>query len=129
MLVSVKTDNLSPDGIDYAVADCEGEIYSNVKQYNGIGMEFPATLYTTSWELAGPIIGRENIRWNKNDDGYYAWIGGHEYIDPLHEPMTDTMDPIKWDAFAYGETLLIACMRCFVALKKGDVAMIPDYLC
>lgn len=126
MLVSVKTDELTPNGIDYAVALIEGETYSAVSECNGIGMEFPATLYTTLWELAGPIIDREGIRWNKNNDGYYAWIGGHAYIDPLHELMKDASDPVEWTAFAYGDTLLIACMRCYVALKNGSNALIPQ---
>ena len=102
----------------------DGDIFYPNAQFGPEGLFCPVN----SWDQAGPIIERFGVRWNKNEDGYYAWIGGHEYIDPLHEPWIDGTERIEWDAFEYGDTLLEAAMRCVVAKEMGDEIAIPCVL-
>jgi hypothetical protein len=66
--------------------------------------------YSTDWAQGGPIIDREFIglqRWNAEFE-WAADIGG--------------------DFDQYGETPLIAAMRCYVASKLGDEVELPEEL-
>jgi len=114
--MKIKTCDLVGVQLDWAVAVCEGEIYSAVPTYNGIGMEFPATLYSTDWALGGPIIERERIHvcpitYNDLLAACECWLDGRQP-----------------KASFYGPTILIAAMRCYVASKLGDEVDIPDVL-
>lgn len=81
----------------------------------------------TNWAQGGPIIERESL-----------WV--REYAVE-HPSVARFMPPSdKWFAYAsrrydggdyscyYGETFLIAAMRCFVASKLGDNVYIPKEL-
>lgn len=126
-LVSVA--QLTPRQLDYAVAKAQGDDLAALNiQFPEHGRHYPSIRPSTSPDQAFPIIEREGIRWNKSGEQFYAWIGGHPYLDPLHEPMVEGIAPIKWDACQYGETLLIAAMRAHVEYKLGGVVDIPDEL-
>jgi hypothetical protein len=63
---------------------------------------------STNWEHGGPIIERERINlWNEGHDWEASLYGKH----------------IVW-----GETPLVAAMRCYVASKLGDEVEIPAEL-
>ena len=67
--------------------------------------EFPqAWSPSTKWEDGGPIIEREGI--GIENYGPQWWGAGYEELPP--------------DTTSYGETPLIAAMRCFVASRLGD---------
>lgn len=137
--MKIKTSELTGAALDWAVAKARG--YSEVRVFSRtrptdkgwVEVRFnperqaPTARFapSTDWAQGGPIIEREGIRWNESGGDFYAWIGGHEWIDPLHEPMTESYPGIKWGGFAYGSTLLEAAMRCFVASKLGDEVEIP----
>ena len=66
--------------------------------------------YATDWAAGGPIIEREMITVGPaKHDGYMAWAWP------------------KADGY-WGDTPLIAAMRCYVASKLGDDADIPEEL-
>jgi hypothetical protein len=106
--MKIKTSELTGAALDWAVATCEGEDYSPVTTYSGIGAEFPPTNYSTDWAQGGPIIERERIE--IEHDGHAWWAR------------------IKADDDYTGPTPLIAAMRCYVAAKLGDTVDIPEEL-
>lgn len=67
--------------------------------------------WSTSWALSGPILDKNNFCIDSQNPGD---IAAKIY------PITD---------WFYGETILIAAMRCFVSLKLGNEIEIPDDLC
>jgi hypothetical protein len=122
--MKVKAGKLTGYRLDWAVAKCEGKngalhddgitrcivIVAASGLYNGIWKP------TVNWTQGGPIIEREEIcisicTWNN------PWFG-------------------KWNATSnkdgsvdeYGNTPLIAAMRCYVASKLGEVIEVPDEL-
>ena len=94
--MKVKTNELSGQALDWAVAKADG--YPN----EDISIDWN---YSTDWAQSGPIIEREgialylfgNAEWN-------AHVGGKESIGP---------------------TPLIAAMRCYVASKLGEEVEVP----
>ncbi len=122
----VKTSELSGVALDWAVAQCEGEevLVSNITSGStviGLALlwvghydDFGLIKYepSTDWTIAGPIIERERIRWDVDEEcASDAW---YCVALTLHG--------------AYGPTILIAAMRCLVASKMGDTIEIPDEL-
>jgi hypothetical protein len=67
--------------------------------------------YSTSWAHGGPIIEREIYSFSSDDNSTtkYAWHKDNK-------------------TRAYGDTFLIAAMRCYVASKMGDEVEIPEEL-
>lgn len=64
----------------------------------------------TGWDMFGPLIERERITvWNNE-----VW---------WHAAYNDGTDDI------YGQTPLIAAMRCYCCAKLGDIIDIPEELC
>ena len=102
----MKTSELSGAALDWAVAKCEGK---EPKHHEGWPMEEPSE-YSTDWGLAGPIIEREKI------DTYYGEKGWWQAVAETN------------DVCAFGESPLIAAMRCYVASKLGDEVEIPEGL-
>ncbi len=67
---------------------------------------------STDWGQGGPIIEREDVSIDPyHSDGFYTWRASRDVSDASTR-------------VAYGETALIAAMRCFVASKFGD--SVPD---
>jgi len=97
----MKTSELTGQALDWAVAKCEG--YLCDYKYNGALVD-----YSTNWAQGGPIIEREHIAlWSEGYDWEAKQYGQHE---------------------SWGETPLIAAMRCYVASKLGDEVDIPTEL-
>jgi hypothetical protein len=126
----IKTNELKGAALDWAVCIAEGfkpsQLYISKSHYtpssiytstfdddgNPDGyMTGPDRLYSRKWEAGGPIIEREKLSvWHE---------GGGEWHAKTH----------KWaDAMQYGDTPLIAAMRCYVASKLGDEVEIPKEL-
>lgn len=103
----MKTSELTGAALDWAVAQCERVI-------NGDELDVGFILergYTpsTNWAQGGAIIERERIE--LRDAGGDGWAAD---------------DNLR--ATQYGETPLVAAMRCYVASKLGDEVEVPEEL-
>jgi len=99
--MKVKTNKLTGAALDWAVAQCE------------VGAEFIGEIddphfYSTDWAKAGPIIEEEKMHIAYNFDEH-VWEAG-------------------WDCHVsgWGDTPLVAAMRCYVASKLGDEVEVPE---
>ncbi len=110
----MKTSELTGVALDWAVAQCEGEDYSPITTYSGLGAEFPPTNYSTNWAQGGPIIERERM-WFKHGPST-GWEAIHGLF--LFPNCITGMGP----------TMLVAAMRCYVASKLGDEVDVPEEL-
>jgi len=104
--MKVKTSELTGAALDWAVAKCE------------VGAEFIGDIddphfYSTDWAQGGPIIEREGIGIDRDDQD--VWFASH-----------DLSAETAWGAT--GATPLIAAMRCYVASKLGADIEIPKEL-
>lgn len=105
------TRDLIGEFLDIAVAMCEGTEYSAKTTWDGIGIEYPPTDYSTNLALGGGILEREGIS---------TRCIGHN------------INGFVWDASSYGEdeeiegpTALIAGLRCHVFSLLGEKVKIP----
>lgn len=118
--MKVKTSELKDKALDWAVEKClwvEGTARSL----------FEVKPYSTDWSQGGPIIEREGL-----------WVRESAVASPAIAHLVTPGK--KWFAYAkrshdgtaphcyYGETFLIAAMRCFVASRLGDEVEIPEEL-
>lgn len=134
--MKMKTSELTGAALDWAVAKCEGVSVGKHRQEHGFietawdkatKWEHACEIYnpSTNWEQAGQIIEREKIDVTFNADYDVVegvendWMVGQWDAD-LH---LSPMDNRQW-----GETPLIAAMRCLVAHKLGDEVDIPEEL-
>jgi hypothetical protein len=101
----MKTNKLTGAALDWAVAKCEG-VEIIVRQENW-------DWYSSSWEQGGPIIERELIE-------IYPLCS----VEWGARKVDSEGDLIRF----YGDTPLIAAMRCYVASKLGDDIEIPEEL-
>jgi hypothetical protein len=99
----MKTNELTGAALDWAVC---------VAVY-GYGADYKTNRYSTDWAHGGPIIEREKIE-------IYP-IGNGEWCAKKVDIDGDLM-------CLYGDTPLIAAMRCYVASKLGDNIEIPEEL-
>jgi len=115
----MKTSELTGVALDWAVAKCE-EV--NVRysppheQLLVIGYEYMVWQPHKNWALGGPIIDREKIDLKFANDGEAEatlWVQLFGVPNSITE---------------YGETPLIAAMRCFVKAKLGDEINLPAKL-
>lgn len=70
--------------------------------------------YSEDWCLTGPIISREEISLNRDNEPNYIWAAW------TRNPLRD-----ESEVFGYGNTQLIAACRCYVASILGDEVEIP----
>ncbi|WP_137917111.1 phage protein NinX family protein [Hydrogenophaga sp. 2FB] len=143
-MTAIKVSDLSGAALDWAVAKCEGEEYSQVPTVNGIGMEFPATNYSTDWGLGGPILDRMNITTIRANDTYEVddkgftttqripqWFAecdqwtGHSLTTSYEGENMDPTFMIGEAGGYYGTTRLIAGFRALVAFKLGAEVQVP----
>jgi hypothetical protein len=75
--------------------------------------------YSESWEIAGPIIEREELHVLPTGDA--AKWKAYRWIDHGNEAGNFSRE-------SYGPTALVAAMRCFVYSKLGDTVDVPDEL-
>lgn len=120
--MKVKVGELTGHALDWAVAKCEGLL----EKPN----TFPAmaTVKLTS---------KGNLVYQYIDGNYEPscdWLQGGEIIEQNGISLTKLTVNI-WaasmpgdDPFVYGDTPLIAAMRCYVASKLGDEVDVPDEL-
>jgi hypothetical protein len=117
----MKTSELTGAALDWAVANCEGELSQHGGQVHLVESKvrfYEDTLdiqYTpsTDWSQGGPIIEREGI--SVATDDVEPWCGF------IEDDETNTL-------FFSGPTPLIAAMRCYVASKMGDEIELPEEL-
>ena len=113
----MKTNELSGAALDWAVAKCEGYFDIDMASVrDGVVDVFYFESYKPSadWALGGAIIERELIDTLTVEGGTDGWQADKYLPD---EKVT-----------AYGETPLIAAMRCYVASKLGDEVQLPEEL-
>ena len=111
----MKTSELTGAALDWAVAKCEGVI-------NGDDLDVGFILErgynpSSDWAHGGAIIEREQISIEpfQYDGGWKAEIC--------------RFNSLTWERTTeYGETPLIAAMRCYVASKLGDEVEVPEEL-
>ena len=114
----MKTSELTKAALDWAVAKCEKlDAYTDMVGVGwGVFVDYSDDYYninyrpSENWGWAGPIIEREKIGIN--------FIQGQWVAD------TTDMDDI-YEQVEYGETPLVAAMRCYVASKLGDDVEVP----
>ena len=119
--MKIKTSELQGSALDWAVANCEGELSQHGGQVHLVESKvrfYEDTLdiqYTpsTDWAQGGPIIERENILIGLCYEGE-DWIA------------TRIKPPAASEA--RGPTMLIAAMRCYVASQLGDEVEVPSDL-
>jgi len=108
--MKVKTNKLTGAALDMAVAEAsETPIYISGKTLTRMDMD--GNVYwqpSTDWAQAGPIIEREKMSIAYNFDEH-VWEAG-------------------WDCHVsgWGDTPLVAAMRCYVASKLGDEVEVPE---
>jgi hypothetical protein len=113
----MKTSELTGAALDWAVAKCEGHdahVYGGVVRTTMRGRFGSECSYSTDWAQGGPIIERERLLIQPEigkDGAGNAWYC--VAITP-HD--------------AYGDTPLIAAMRCYVASQLGDEVELPEEL-
>jgi len=107
--MKIKTANLSGIALDWAVAKCESRLFS---PYASSKHHFAPS---NRWSHGGPII--ERI------DGFVlkSWIESSSEGKCQAE-----IHNYEGDWIAFGPTILIAAMRCYVASKMGDTIEITE---
>jgi hypothetical protein len=106
----MKTSQLTGAALDYIVAKIEGyTLNPKVKKSAWIN-------YSRDWAQGGAIIEREWVNLDNGSDLYPNPWGAAIY--------DENGDAIR----GFGETPLIAAMRCYVASKLGDEVEIPEEL-
>ena len=110
----MKTSELTGAALDWAVAKCEGKTWINAENFLAYYEEDSEgegeMLYAHNWAECGPIIGREKIEIFIRDEKWFAYSSNSTPKD------------------FYGETPLVAAMRCYVASKLGDEVDVPEEL-
>ena len=128
--MKVKTSELTGHALDWAVAKCEGftsEYDADEKDYwinrtNHAAQFLPPFGYlrdvfypSTDWSQGGPIIERHCINLfrldPKTEEDNRFWLA---HVDGIY--------------CRYGVSVLIAAMRCYVAIKLGEEVEIPEGL-
>jgi hypothetical protein len=115
----MKTSELTGISLDWAVAKCEGMLGPDGIRFSdeycdSLGQE-PEGDFTNDWAQGGPIIEREGIEIFPIGICNVEW--GARKVD-------SEGDLIRF----YGDTPLIAAMRCFVASKLGEEVEVPEAL-
>ena len=103
----MKTNELTGEALDWAVAKCE--CIPVEKSEDGkltINSQWDYWFPSSDWSQGGAIVERERICLIDQGGDYWQAICG-------------------WKE-AFGDTPLIAAMRCYVASKLGDEIEVPD---
>ena len=116
----MKTSELTGAALDWAVAKCEGykpEYWDDDRLCftDDWGADFEPSC---DWSQGGKIIEREEISINR--DFHLSRV---EWAAWTPAPIRDDAE-----AFGYGETPLVAAMRCYVASKLGEEVQLPEGL-
>ena len=116
--MKIKTSELTGAALDWAVAKAWQHVYSDkhILEHATKNGFRPST----DWAQGGPIIEREKIGIQRcvRACKYHGWLALKD--EPFHDRSGE--DEV------WGETPLIAAMRCYVASKLGDTIEIPEEL-
>ena len=109
----MKTSELTGAALDWAVAKCEG---NQDDALTWVHTAYPSRCYdySSDWAQGGAIIEREPIDIFTVEGGTDGWQANKYLPDEM--------------VIAYGETPLIAAMRCYVASTLGDEVEVPEEL-
>lgn len=107
---TIKVSELTGAALDWAVAKRAGEYLAG---YAVDWRNNRANKYSANWAKGGPIIERERI--SLVGVGIVNWKASINKAD-------------MYTATQYGDTPLIAAMRCYVASKLGDTVAVPKDL-
>ncbi len=134
--MKIKISELMGTALDWAVAKCEGQAlldpYDNEWEYcwnllgdNSGDYYFPSV----DWAQGGPLVEREGINTSVNyeEDDVFGEVM-HRVgwkASSWNNSIPGTSGFFVW---AYGDTALIAAMRCLCSAKLGDEVEIPDEL-
>lgn len=124
----MKTSELTGAALDWAVAKCMGhtEVITDFGAYIRIKTRPTGSLTfcpSTDWSIAGPIIEREGITVQAA-----RWVGPtHEVLEWMSRKL-GRYDSDYFKGCWYGDTPLVAAMRCYVASKLGDEVDVPEEL-
>lgn len=116
--MKIKTKDLTGAALDWAVAKCENSdtsIEHFIAMHSHYAYDHDTFDYSTNWAQGGPIIERENI-----SVGYQGHLGVS--LDSLWYATN------RADACGFGQTPLIAAMRCYCSFKLGDEVDVPEEL-
>ena len=118
----MRTSELTAHALNWAVARCEGyeivrmrgnEITFLDRTDDG-ALNEKQIGYSTDWAQGGPIIEREWIEICRLNNGEWRGQWYEQATEKIHRE--------------YGDTPLIAAMRCYVASKLGEEVEIPTEL-
>lgn len=106
--MEIKVSEATPRQLDWLVAKIEGEEAGFNLFYND--PYEPECHYSTDPSYSWPIIDREKIATEYTSAS--RWRACVEWLDePTYE--------------GFGDTSLIAAMRCYVTMKLGDIVIVP----
>lgn len=105
-----KTHDLTGSALDWAVAKCEGLCEGDFAWYYDRREAFK---YSIDWAQGGPIIERERIGLDCDDQG--IWFASYDLSE-------------ESALGASAKSPLVAAMRCYVATKLGNEIEIPQEL-
>jgi hypothetical protein len=144
--MKIKTSELKGTALDWAVAVCEESTLKGVEDITWMPFLVSHFQPSTNWQQGGEIIEREKITLVRCDDDYISdsegftttqrvpvWFAEHGGDHSLQEDYSSQGDyraacfHISNDG-QYGQTPLIAAMRCYVCSKLGDFVEVPDEL-
>lgn len=113
---TIKVSEATGPALDWLVAKCEGWIAGDITHPKFCRVwrdeiRTPAIYPSTNWGQCGPIIYREKIGVYPSEAHKGMWVARNLTL-----------------AHIYGDTPLIAAMRCYVVSKLGDYVYIPDIL-
>ena len=122
----MKTNQLTGAALDWAVVKCECDmpapfksipavLNGTVRVFRGdMGLHSAPISPSTNWAQGGMIIEREWIEICRLNNGEWRGQWYEQATEKIHRE--------------YGDTPLIAAMRCYVASKLGDEVEIPTEL-
>jgi hypothetical protein len=113
----------------------------NTYELTGVALDWAVTSIEEPDALKYGVEDWLDKRWHETRDGFFVhrystvWAQGGEIIEREHMCVQPSLSGDAWfaatdkDCFAaYGNTPLIAVMRCYVASKLGDEVDIPEEL-
>ena len=117
----MRANKLTGAALDWAVAQCQGiKLYPSKNKawmtanYGEFNPRHGAPWWrpSSSWEQGGPLIEREGIDLQYQGGDTDKWAA----------------DMFGAECSVYGDTPLVAAMRCYVVSKLGDEVNVPDDL-
>lgn len=126
--MKIKTSTLIGPALDYAVMRCDHP-NNSIEFFHRMRSEdtpYSRFNYSTNWVQGGPIIEGEDIaterRLTTTSEGVLSNASGWRASCQFD------IDTFAYKVSEAGPTLLIAGMRCYVAMKLGNEVYIPDEL-